>query len=98
MLLSKNSIIFTHVHEARKANLHAYKRITTRPAIYERGLWTPRTSEGPTGVRFIQVSLFFSFTYHFKFHLCLKGLSLYWLSPSGPLLPKLISVSVAGSD
>ena len=35
--MSENSIIFTHVHEARKANLHAYKRITIRPAIYERG-------------------------------------------------------------
>ena len=33
-------IIFTHVDEARKANLHAYKRITIRPAIYERGLLT----------------------------------------------------------
>ena len=39
-LLSENSITFTHVNEARKANLHAYKRITIRPAIYERGLFT----------------------------------------------------------
>ena len=33
-----NFIIFTHVDEARKANLHAYKRIPIRPAIYESGL------------------------------------------------------------
>ena len=36
--MSENCIIFTHVDEARKANLHAYKRITIRRAIYERGL------------------------------------------------------------
>ena len=36
--LSENPIIFTHVDEARKANLHVYKRVTIRPAIYERGL------------------------------------------------------------
>ena len=35
VFLSENSITFTHVDEARKANLHAYKRITIRPAIYE---------------------------------------------------------------
>ena len=35
LALSENSIVFTHVDEARKANLHAYKRITIRPAIYE---------------------------------------------------------------
>ena len=33
--LSENYIIAIHVHEA---NLHAYKRITVRPAIYDRGL------------------------------------------------------------
>ena len=35
--LSENSIIFALVDEDRKANLHAYKRITIRPTIYERG-------------------------------------------------------------
>ena len=38
--MSENSIVFTHVDEARKANLHGYKRITIRPAIYERGLFS----------------------------------------------------------
>ena len=38
LFLSENYIIFIHVDEVRKANLHAYKRITIRPAIYERGL------------------------------------------------------------
>ena len=37
--LSENSIIFTHVDEAMKGNLHAYKRITIRRVIYERGLF-----------------------------------------------------------
>ena len=37
--LSENSIVFTHVDEARKTNLHAYKIITIRPVIYERGLF-----------------------------------------------------------
>ena len=37
--LSENCIIFTHVAGSKKANLHAYKRITIRPAINERGLW-----------------------------------------------------------
>ena len=36
--LSENSSIVTHIDEARKANLHAYKRIAVRPAIYKRGL------------------------------------------------------------
>ena len=31
--------LVTHVDEARKANLHAYNRITIRPAIYKRGLY-----------------------------------------------------------
>ena len=36
--LSENYIIVTRVDEARKANLHAYERMTIRSAIYERGL------------------------------------------------------------
>ena len=40
LVLRENSIIFIHVDDARKANLHAYKIITIRPAIYERGLHT----------------------------------------------------------
>ena len=37
-LLSENTFVFTHASEARKANLNAYKRITIKPSIYERGL------------------------------------------------------------
>ena len=40
LVMSENSIVFTHVDEARKANLHGYKRIRIRPAIYERGLYS----------------------------------------------------------
>ena len=39
-LLSENTFVFTHASEARKANLNAYKRITIKPSIYERGLYT----------------------------------------------------------
>ena len=38
----KIPLFFTNVDEARKANLHAYKRIIIRPAIYERGLLPPQ--------------------------------------------------------
>ena len=31
--------------EVRKANLHAYKRITIRPAIYERGLFSKKKKQ-----------------------------------------------------
>ena len=39
LFLGENSIIFIHVDAAAKANLHAYKRMIIRPAIYERGLF-----------------------------------------------------------
>ena len=36
--LSENPFIITHVDEARKAHLHASKRRTIRPAIYEKSV------------------------------------------------------------
>ena len=36
--LSENPFIITHDDQARKAHLHASKRRTIRPAIYEKGV------------------------------------------------------------